>query len=292
MHRTDAGPTLAQLVSLAAVTIVVAAMAVFWSGIQVRGLSEPAGVVAIFSLVAWLRPAFRYCMASFAVYVAFSTAFIVLLYALGTSGWPLADQGLAPFDTLLGIDANRIAAETSARPLFEKAMYLIYFTAIPQTIFLIVWMGFRHDPRLGLFLYRYMICGLLTAACFYVVPALGAAGSETTAWNAAAARDLLALRSGELTTLDCTATAGIVTFPSFHVIWAILLMLAMPNPFMIGLNVLMIVSAVTSGGHYVIDVVGAGLVCGFVVPMTARRFATGTKAAASTVSDESQFASA
>jgi membrane-associated phospholipid phosphatase len=249
------------------------------AGIQVRGILEPAQVVAIFALVAWLRPSFRYCFGSFAVYVAFSTAFIVLIYALGTSHWPLADPGLTWFDRLMGVGAHQVALATEARPLLAKAMYLIYFSAIPQTIFLIVWMGFRHDARLSLFLYRYMICGLITVACFYFVPALGAAGIDTTTWNAGAARDLLALRRGDLTAIDCTSACGIVTFPSFHAIWAILLICALPTWPMIVLNVLMLASTVTSGGHYFIDLIGGALVCAVIVPMTARQFAGRTSAA-------------
>lgn len=281
MKPSNLEPSLTRLIGFVALTAAAAATTTWFTGIQVRGLLEPTEVVAIFGLLAWLRPAFRYCLSSFAVYVAFSTAFIVLLYALGTSNWPLADPGLAAFETFSGFTAHRIALATASSPLLTKVMYVIYFSAIPQTIILIVWLGFRNDARLSLFLYRYMLCGLVTAVCFYVVPALGAAGAETTAWNAGAARDLLALRGGELTTINCAASNGIVTFPSFHAIWAILLICAMPTWPMILLNVLMVVSTVTSGGHYLIDVAGGILVCAFVVPITARQFASSQEAAPS-----------
>jgi hypothetical protein len=278
---TGSKPSLQQLAAIAAIAAAAAAIAVLYAGVRVRGLLEPAEVIAIFALAAWLRPAFRYCLISFAIYVAFSTSFIVLIYALGTSHWPLADPGLTTFDHLLGVDVQWIAHETGARPWLNKVMFCIYFSAIPQTIFLIVWFGFRNDRRLSLFLYRYMVCGLITSACFFVVPALGAAGTDPASWNAGAMHDLLALKSGEMTTINCTATNGIVTFPSFHTIWSVLLLLAMPNPFMIALNVLMIVSTITCGGHYLIDVLGGILVCAFVVPMTARQFA-GSKISALT----------
>lgn len=285
MHQPDIEPSVTRLVGLAALTAAAAAIAATFRGIEVRGLLEPAKVVAIFALLAWLRPAFRYCLSSFAVYVAFSTSFIVLLYALGTSGWSLADPELVWFDQLLSFDAQRIALATATSPLATKVMYLVYFSAIPQTIILIIWMGFRHDSRLSLFLYRYMICGLVTAACFYLVPALGAAGTGTAAWNAGAARDLLALRSGELTVIDCSAAHGIVTFPSFHAIWAILLMCAVPTRPMILLNVLMIISTITTGGHYLIDVTTGILVCAIVVPITARQFAAPKDVASDASSD-------
>lgn len=285
-------PSLQQLVVIAAITAATAAVAVLITGIRVRGLLEPAGVFAIFALAAWLKPAFRYCLISFAIYVAYSTSFIVLIYALGTSRWALADPGLMWFDRLMGIDVQRIADATAARPWLKLTMLLIYFSAIPQTLFLIVWQGFRHDTRLSLFLYRYMVSGLITSACFFVVPALGAAGTEPAAWNAGAMHDLLALKSGELTTIVCSDTYGIVTFPSFHTIWAVLLMLAMPNRFIVVLNSLMVVSTVTCGGHYLIDVLGGLLVCAFVVPMTARQFASQKTLVPNTVPAADQLANA
>ena len=152
-------------------------------------------------------------------------------------------------------------------------LYFIYFSVIPQTIFVLVWLGFRNDERLSLFLYRFMICGLVTAACFYFVPALGTSRTNPTVWNIDPLRDLLALRSGALTTVRWQAVEGIVTFPSFHAIWAILLILALPTWPIVVLNVLMVISTVTSGGHYVIDVVAGILVCAFVVPITDRQVA-------------------
>lgn len=153
-------------------------------------------------------------------------------------------------------------------------MFLIHFSAIPQTIFLLVWFGLRNDVSLSQFLFRFMVCGIITAVCFYFVPAMGAAGSEPLAWNVGPAVDLLALRGGERTTFTWKATEEIVTFPSFHAIWAIPLIFALPTPPMIVLNVLMIISTVTTGGHYAIDIFGSILVCGFVVPITNRHFAS------------------
>jgi membrane-associated phospholipid phosphatase len=152
-------------------------------------------------------------------------------------------------------------------------MYLIYFSVIPQTMLLLVWLGFRNDPRLTRFLHRFIVCGLVTAACFYFMPAIGTTHVEPTAWNIAPMDVLLQLRSGELTTFGWRAVEGIVTFPSFHAIWALLLILAMPTWPMIILNGLMIISTVTTGGHYAIDVVAGMLVCAVVVPMTDREAA-------------------
>jgi membrane-associated phospholipid phosphatase len=74
-----------------------------------------------------------------------------------------------------------------------------------------------------------------------------------------------ALRDGSMTTVELSALDGIVTFPSFHVAAAVLLAWAGANlPLlrypMIVLNILMLLSAIPIGGHYLIDVIAGCLV--------------------------------
>lgn len=269
MLKPHFGTTFAPLVGIVTFTTIVAALATQIAGIHVGSLWQPTIVVAVLAVLAWLRPAFRFCLSSLAILVAFSTAFSTLIYALGASRIPLADSGLAMFESFFGIDSHNIALATAAHPIFAKLMYLVYFSVIPQTIVMLVWLGFRNDERLSQFLCRFMICGLITAACFYVVPALG----TPTKVNLPAIGDLMALRSGELRTISWQSVKGIVAFPSFHVVWAILLTLAMPSYPLVVLNLLVIVSTVTTGGHYLIDLAGGALICAIVVPITNRRLA-------------------
>jgi membrane-associated phospholipid phosphatase len=68
-----------------------------------------------------------------------------------------------------------------------------------------------------------------------------------------------------MTTVELSALDGIVTFPSFHVAAAVLLAWAGANlPLlrypMIVLNILMLLSAIPIGGHYLIDVIAGCLV--------------------------------
>lgn len=74
---------------------------------------------------------------------------------------------------------------------------------------------------------------------------------------------LLALRDGSVT--HFTQTKGIVTLPSYHTTQAILLMYvhrAQPRvlPSVVLLNLLMLLSTPTFGGHYLVDMIaGAGV---------------------------------
>ena len=59
---------------------------------------------------------------------------------------------------------------------------------------------------------------------------------------------------------------GLITFPSFHTTWAVLLALAFLRrrrllPLFATLNVIVIVSTLTTGWHYLVDVLGGIAVC-------------------------------
>jgi membrane-associated phospholipid phosphatase len=74
-----------------------------------------------------------------------------------------------------------------------------------------------------------------------------------------------AMRDGSMTTVELSALDGIVTFPSFHAAVAVLLAWAAAGiPYlrypMIILNVLMLISSIPIGGHYLIDVIAGSLV--------------------------------
>src|SRR5436190_12564766 len=113
MLKPHFGKTVAPLVAIVAFTTLAAAVTTQIAGIQVAGLWQPAAVVAVLAILAWLRPAFRFCLSSLAILVAFSTAFSTLIYALGASSIPLADPGLAMFEAFFGIDSHSIALATA-----------------------------------------------------------------------------------------------------------------------------------------------------------------------------------
>lgn len=114
---------------------------------------------------------------------------------------------------------------------------------------------------------------LISFPIFTLMPAIGPwAGSEFagSAAQKACEASILALHSGSKT----AAVVGVVSFPSFHVIWAMLSARALWP--MRGLRIvgavmalLVAVSTVTTGWHYVVDVL-AGLVMTAVALAVAR----------------------
>ena len=74
-----------------------------------------------------------------------------------------------------------------------------------------------------------------------------------------------ALRDGSLNVVELSALDGIITFPSFHAAVAVLLAWAASGiPYlrypMIILNLLMLLSSIPIGGHYLVDVIAGSLV--------------------------------
>jgi membrane-associated phospholipid phosphatase len=235
--------------------------------IQPAAVCLGLGALALY----WDAPNFRLCIKALATLVAFSTLFSVLIYGVGAIGRPLADDTLAACDSALGISAGAIIPWVNERPWLALAMKLVYFSAIPQTMLAIAYLGLTNNQALDRFLIRFMMAGLATAACFYFLPAIGTCASYDVPvpdYYQPIVRDLTALRAGAIKIVSWRMAEGLVTFPSFHAIWAVLLTLAMPRTRI--LNVLMILSTVTTGMHYATDVLGGLVICAIVVPLCDR----------------------
>ncbi len=79
-----------------------------------------------------------------------------------------------------------------------------------------------------------------------------------------------AVRSGARTVVSWRNAEGLITFPSFHAIWGVLLILACFSDRylrwpMLLLNGLMIVATIPAGMHYLTDVITGGAICALVV---------------------------
>jgi membrane-associated phospholipid phosphatase len=89
--------------------------------------------------------------------------------------------------------------------------------------------------------------------------------------------DLLELRNGDLPSIDVTVMTGVIAFPSFHAVFAMMFTYAHRSsvtfPVVAVLNLLMLFSIPSEGGHYLVDVIG-GLMIGGVTIGAARLLAS------------------
>ncbi len=221
---------------------------------------------------------FSLCFKALAILVGGSTILGPLTYAVANTRWPWVDDKLAAIDAAFGLSAGAVAVWTAQHPWFDLAMRLIYSSVFPQLILIVVVLGFAGDKQLELFVTRFMLAGLITCGLFAFFPAQGSCayfGFPTPDHYVGVLSELRRIRLG-LTAISWKDIEGIVTFPSFHTIWAVLLAVAYRGrwqflPVAI-LNTLVLFSCITTGMHYFADVAGGLVVTAIVILATKNLF--------------------
>lgn len=179
--------------------------------------------------------------------------------------FPLRDMLFAKMDRALGISVPTIANWVSAHPVLNHisdrsydALYLL----LPAAMLLPPLLGKRAAAEQ--FVVANAATFLISFPLFTVFPAIGPwVGSQFagSAPQKACEATVLALHSGSKT----AAVVGIVCFPSFHVIWALLSAWALWSVRFLrilasALAGVVVISTVTTGWHYVVDVIAGVLV--------------------------------
>jgi hypothetical protein len=214
---------------------------------------------------------------------ALTLPWMVLLVALipwaavlsGRLGMPLRDGLFASMDGHLGFSIPTIVGWMSAHAQIGAILdhsYPLLFLLLPVAAVLPAAMGL--SPAAERFLVANTIAFLAAFPVFASLPAIGPwAGYQLagTAEQRACEMAIATIRSGHPAT-----GAGIVCFPSFHVVWAVLSAAALwpIKPLRIPASILaclVVISTVTTGWHYVVDSL-AGLVLAAIALICADRF--------------------
>jgi membrane-associated phospholipid phosphatase len=212
-----------------------------------------------------------------AIFVTLGTGFTLLSYLGLTLHMPLADPWFAWFDAMLGFDWTAWFDFVHHHALLTRLLVFAYRTLALQlviTIFALPLSGMTQ--RTQEFLWASAIDLLITVVLAALLPA-----ESAWVWHHAVEQvapgpwqDFQAMRAGSLAMLDLQQLRGLVTFPSFHVSAAVLLAWAARGTrfafLSLVLNLLMIVSTLSEGGHYLADVVG-GLAVAAVAIAAAHR---------------------
>ena len=260
--------------------------AVLWTvyaGFAVLGIGRVAiGVVPLIAASIYFRREERFllCTTTLLQIVLFSSIFALLSYLAVASAGPLVDDRLADWDAALGFNLLHLLAWKGRHPIIGAILDNSYNTMLLQTAAVVAILGFANDRvRLKLFMLRMMLAGLVTLVFMVALPAEGTPnqyGLTPTPLQASYLEHLHALRSGLLRQFDYARVEGLATFPSFHVIWAILMVVACFHrpricPFLVIFNGVVILSTVTTGGHYLCDVWGGAVVAVAVCLVTPAR---------------------
>lgn len=190
-------------------------------------------------------------------------------------GLPLADPLLARVDHLAGFNTRAVVGWTASQPLMATAFHFVYSSSGALCVAAIGWRLFQGNRSALWSLVATAVGAMqLTALLSIMFPARGAilhfgldvlqghglplgAGSYSATQFAN-----FYFGSDPLVTLS--KMHGIVTFPSFHTVMALLILQGFWDTpwrnFAVGWCALTIVSTVPMGGHYVVDLAGGILV--------------------------------
>jgi membrane-associated phospholipid phosphatase len=197
---------------------------------------------------------------------------LLVCYAAAAGGARLVDRQLLSIDQWLGYDWEGYARYCSARPWLLQTYRYAYNSNLTQPALIGALLHLtRQEVRFEKFVLANVVAVLITALIFLFLPA-------TTAWTVQGQEayashllpdlpittnswlgDLLQIRNGNGRYIF--RLAGIVAFPSFHCVsailnlWAIWRLRWLRVPFGL-LNAVMLAATPIIGGHYLCDVLG------------------------------------
>jgi len=186
-----------------------------------------------------------------------------LIPAAGRSPYPLVDSGLARIDAAMHFHTVDIVHLFARIPRVQHALYIAYalLWVLVVASLLIPTLGGRGvDSRR--YVFAVLIASIMTALLFAFWPAAGPWTVQNFPPNGDQAEvvgALAALKSGQPLPED--VKTAVVAFPSFHVILAVLSVVALWNTrwvrwFAVVFGAMICVSTITTGWHYGIDVIG------------------------------------
>lgn len=184
----------------------------------------------------------------------------------GRLGFPMCDLALAKMDKALGISVSAIMTWTGHHPRSGALLghsYGLLPWMLAAAIIIPILAGNRNSSER--FILANTIALLVSMPIFTLFPAVGPwLGYHFRADAAQAACEFSIAQLHHSARIDSLTVVGVVCFPSFHVIWALLSAVALwPFPVLrapaVILAALIIASTVTTGWHYSVDVL-AGLI--------------------------------
>lgn len=220
---------------------------------------------------------FANLLTGFLCMVVFNLCLAILTYAGTPLNAPLTDGWLMESDAAMGIHLPSIVTWIGAHPNLQQGLNLAYFSVLPSTLLALVVLGLDSDVRrLREFVLHFMLAGLITTVVFFLLPAEGPFSAYGYAPRPDQQRFLnhfRALRAGDFPIVSMSSLEGLITFPSFHTTWALLVAWAFRHyRFLFGpmilLNAAVIVATLTTGWHYGTDVLGGVITAVMAVMLT------------------------
>ncbi|MBB4255944.1 phosphatase PAP2 family protein [Rhizobium sp. BK008] len=210
-----------------------------------------------------------------------TTPLVISTYVAFALKMPLQDQQLLQLDRVLGIDWLSLISFFDAHPLLAKSLMLAYQAFHYQLLFLPVVLSLCGDrARAYQMVATYGLVCVIASVITIWYPALGTYTDFSLRpgdlkningmLGVEYVPQIMAVRENPDFVLRLEHASGIISFPSVHAAVAVLCSwgawtvrwIKLP---IILLNTLMLLSAITEGGHYVVDLIAGIGVAGFSI---------------------------
>ena len=183
------------------------------------------------------------------------------------------DHAIDARDQAIGFDWRYWLAVLDGQPGLNRVLVLAYHSMWPQLALVIMALvTIRDYRRLDVLLLAFALGAVVTVTIAAFMPALSPlpddhiTPSDHPHISLAVPREFeaqaLALRSGAMRVIELSGAQGLITFPSFHTVTAILLLLGFWRvPYLrwvsLVLNGLMLLAIPIEGSHYLVDIIAA-----------------------------------
>ena len=222
-----------------------------------------------------IRTMCRAGISSILFFVIYTAVITILSYLVTSLNFPLYDRELAQWDAAIGFDWKAFLGWVNAHPLIGKILIWIYHSSVVQLVVIILLLSITMKiSRLQELCDLYVMTSVIAVVLSGLIPAEGAyayhAPEPTLFDNLNPSAGLWhiehyeGLRNGSFRLIELGQMQGLVTFPSFHTCFAITLAWCFRDfrwlfPIAILVNGAVVVSTLSEGGHYLVDVL-AGIV--------------------------------
>lgn len=214
---------------------------------------------------------------------AFSLGASLLNYLLLTRAGTRIDVELAALDRALGFDWPAAMAWMARHPRLNMLALIAYSSMLPQVALLTIVLATVEASRVYRFCLALALSALSCIAIWSLAPSFGAfsvyplvANHAALALDPAYAHELVRLLHDGPGLISPRDTKGLIGFPSYHAVLALLVMwfardiqyLRWPA---LALNIAVLLSTPVQGGHHLIDVLAAFPIAACAIFITAPR---------------------
>jgi len=196
-----------------------------------------------------------------AILAACGPPLAALSYVMAATGEPLMDARFEAMDLALGFDWKAWYEWVASSPALDTALSVLYASSLPHIAIMLVATGLTGRVERARELNRLLLWSALPVVLISgLVPAIGAWVHHGLGLERAYHLEVVsALREGGARELAVGQLLGIITFPSFHTVIAIVLVwvsrgigwLFWPT---LAVNTGVLMSIPSAGGHYLVDI--------------------------------------